>query len=163
MTLGTVDRWTTLRARANSFATTRLGPVARAATRVHSRHPDSPAAVLITRFWLSAPVLRLTVRGRTSGEPRTVSLMAVFRGPDVVVIGGNAGAPRTPNWFRNLRAAGEATVEVDGRSWPVLFREVRDPAEVEDCRRRFAEVYPGMLVYAAHSPRVFPVGVLSPA
>ncbi|MDF0530150.1 nitroreductase/quinone reductase family protein [Tsukamurella sp. 8F] len=156
-----LGRWTTVRARANNLMMRRLGSFARAGTRLHSRYVDRLPGRLYSRIWLSAPVFRLTVRGRKSGEPRSVALMHVLRGDDIVVIGGNAGARETPNWFLNLRAAGEATAEIDGRARPVTFREVDDPEEVEECRQAFARVYPGMLVYEAHTERTFPVGLLS--
>lgn len=57
---------------------------------------------------MGKPVFLLDVVGRTSGEPRPVMLMLARRGDDLVVIGSNGGNPTTPNWYRNLIAAGGA-------------------------------------------------------
>ena len=78
--------------------------------------------------FLGRPVFLLDVVGRKSGEPRPVMLMLARRGDDVLVTGSNGGNPETPNWYRNLTAAGEAHVEVGpDRRLPVAVLERRDP------------------------------------
>ena len=161
MTKTEQDLWVRARARLNHLATTRFGRPTAVITRWHARHPDSLLARAYTRAWLSAPILTLTVRGRKSGQPRSVALMSVFRGDDIIVIAGNAGAPGTPAWFLNLRAAGDADVKVRGHRWPVEFREVIDAHEAAECKEIFARVYPGMRVYEEQAGRSFPVGVLT--
>ena len=53
----------------------------------------------------------LTVRGRKSGEPRTAPVAVVeVDGRRWVV-----GTFGETHWVRNLRAAGEATLRIDGR------------------------------------------------
>jgi deazaflavin-dependent oxidoreductase (nitroreductase family) len=61
------------------------------------------------------PNALLTVRGRTSGLPRTtpVALLVIDERRWVVGTFGDV------HWVRNLRAAGEATLTVKGRSEPV--------------------------------------------
>lgn len=56
------------------------------------------------------PVLRLTTTGRKSGEPRSVTLMYLDDGGTPVVIASNAGEPRHPSWYLNLREHPEARV-----------------------------------------------------
>jgi deazaflavin-dependent oxidoreductase (nitroreductase family) len=66
------------------------------------------------------PNALLTVRGRTSGLPRTTPVA-------VVVIGGRRwviGTFGDVNWVRNLRAAGEATLTTKGRPEPVQAHEL---------------------------------------
>lgn len=61
------------------------------------------------------PNALLTVRGRTSGLLRTTPVA-------LVVIGGRRwiiGTFGDVNWVRNLRAAGEATLTIGGRTEPV--------------------------------------------
>lgn len=57
------------------------------------------------------PNLLLTVRGRTTGQPRTAPVAAVEVGGRRWII----GAYGEVQWVRNLRAAGEAEIEVRGR------------------------------------------------
>ena len=71
------------------------------------------------------PNLLLTVRGRSSGQPRTFPVA-------VVEVGGRrwiAGAYGDVQWTRNLRAAGEADLEAHGNVEHVRARELpRDEA-----------------------------------
>ena len=66
------------------------------------------------------PNTLLTVRGRTSGEPRTAPVAIVAVDGRRYVI----GAYGDVQWVRNLRAAGEATVRLGGRDVGILAREL---------------------------------------
>lgn len=103
----------------------------------------------------------LDVVGRTSGEPRPVMLMVARRGDDLIVVGSNGGNPVTPNWYRNLVAAGEAHVEVGSERWAVDFREV-DGEEKDACWQLATAAYPDFDSYQELTDRTIPVGVLSP-
>jgi len=66
------------------------------------------------------PNAAVTIRGRTSGKPRTTPLA-------VVQIDGRRwllGAYGDVQWTRNLRAAGEATIRVGSHDEHVLAREL---------------------------------------
>jgi deazaflavin-dependent oxidoreductase (nitroreductase family) len=66
----------------------------------------------------------VTIRGRTSGQPRTVGIA-------VIEVGGRRWlwAPwGEVHWVRNLRAAGSATINVRGRKQEVTATEL-DPNE----------------------------------
>jgi deazaflavin-dependent oxidoreductase (nitroreductase family) len=66
------------------------------------------------------PMYLLTVRGRTSGQPRTVSLAIIQRNGKRYV-----GSPfGIVDWVRNLRAAGEAVLTRGRRSETVTAREL---------------------------------------
>ena len=69
----------------------------------------------------------VTIRGRTSGQPRTAALAVVtFEGRRWV------WAPwGETHWVRNLRAAGRATVKVRGRSDEVTASELDSSQRVE--------------------------------
>ncbi len=58
------------------------------------------------------PNLLLTVRGRSTGQPRTAPVAAVEVGGRRWII----GAYGEVQWVRNLRAAGEADIEAHGRT-----------------------------------------------
>ena len=58
------------------------------------------------------PLLLLTTIGAKSGQRRTTPLMYVPDGDRLLVIASNAGAPAHPDWYRNLLAHPQATVEV---------------------------------------------------
>jgi len=65
----------------------------------------------------------LTVRGRTSGQPRStaVAVLEVDRRRFLI------GAYGHVNWVRNLRAAGEGTIEVGHRSEAIKAVELTPP------------------------------------
>jgi deazaflavin-dependent oxidoreductase (nitroreductase family) len=81
------------------------------------------------------PNTLLTVRGRKSGEPRSAGVALVEIGERRWVI----SAYGETHWVRNLRAAGEAMIQVRGQGEPVsaveltpaaavtFFREVLEP------------------------------------
>ena len=70
------------------------------------------------------PVFLLDVVGRSSGASRPVMLMYVPRGDDLIVVGSAGGSATTPNWYKNLMAAGGGDVQVGGDRWSVTAREV---------------------------------------
>lgn len=74
------------------------------------------------------PVLLLTVRGRKSGEARTVALNYLMEGDRYVVFASHAGEDREPPRWLNLRAAGEATVQIGVRTFRVRAHEAEGEA-----------------------------------
>jgi deazaflavin-dependent oxidoreductase (nitroreductase family) len=111
---------------------------------------------------VGAPVLCLTVRGRVTGLPRPVLLVFARRGDDLVVCASHAGHPSTPDWYRNLLAAGEADAMVGTERRTVRARQV-DGAEREECWRLLVDTFPHDEEYQALSDRRFPIAVLAPA
>jgi deazaflavin-dependent oxidoreductase (nitroreductase family) len=69
-------------------------------------------------------VLLLTTRGRKSGRERTVLLQGFRDGTDLVLAAVNSGRSSHPDWFRNLEAFPEATVELKGRTFRVRAEQV---------------------------------------
>jgi F420H(2)-dependent quinone reductase len=106
------------------------------------------------------PVFLLDVVGRSGGERRPVMLMYVPRGEDLVVIGSGAGSAATPNWYRNLMAAGGAEVQVGADRWSVAARELEDGSERDECWSLAADVYPGFDSYRRFTDRRLPVALL---
>ncbi|MET9485562.1 nitroreductase family deazaflavin-dependent oxidoreductase [Nocardia sp. NPDC006630] len=71
------------------------------------------------------PSLELTVVGRRTGLPRTVSLLYVPYPDDrkrFLLIGSNWGRPEHPAWSANLKAAEHAELHVDGERFTVAVR-----------------------------------------
>lgn len=93
------------------------------------------------------PNVLLTVRGRSSGEPRTapVAVVEIERHRYIV------GAYGDVQWVRNLRAAGEAEIATRGRTEHVTAREL-DPVEA---RTYFRETLPGFIRHLPWFGRVF--------
>lgn len=147
--------------RVANLLSTKLDPIARLTSRTHSALYRRFSGRAFGKF-LRKPVILVDVVGRISGEPRPVMLMRIGRGDSYVVCGSNAGNDRTPNWYRNLQAAGTATVEVDGHRVPVRFREVTDQTEYDECWVLLTEGYPDFASYKELTNRRLPVGILEP-
>ncbi len=93
------------------------------------------------------PNVLMTVRGRASGLPRTAPVaVAEIDGRRYVV-----GAYGDVHWVRNLRAAGEATIRLDGRDTLVIAAEL-DPVAARDF---FAETLPGFVARLPRFGRTF--------
>ena len=54
----------------------------------------------------------ITVPGRNTGIPRTVAVGFFPHGADYVVAGSGSRSKRDPHWFRNLRAAAHAQIQI---------------------------------------------------
>jgi F420H(2)-dependent quinone reductase len=106
------------------------------------------------------PVFLLDVVGRSSGEPRPVMLIHVPRGDDLVVVASAGGSDTTPNWYKNLLAAGGADVQVGADRWSVAARELDDGPERDECWTLANAVYPGFDSYQRFTERRIPVAVL---
>lgn len=74
-----------------------------------------------------APVALVHHRGRSSGR-EYVHPMVYLADPDdhstIYVFATNSGAPSNPDWYRNLVASGEGTVERGSEIYPVSVREL---------------------------------------
>jgi F420H(2)-dependent quinone reductase len=114
------------------------------------------------RFASGAPVCLLTTQGRKSGQRRTVPLLYLADGDDLVVVASQGGAPRHPGWYFNLVADPTAEVQVGRRRFPVTARTVSDE-EKATLWPRLVEIYPPYEAYQHRTTRSIPVMRLSPA
>jgi deazaflavin-dependent oxidoreductase (nitroreductase family) len=78
--------------------------------RASRNEPDGPMT--------GRPLLLITTTGARSGKSRTTPIMYVREGDRLLVIASNAGAPADPDWYRNLVAHPEVTVEVGKETFP---------------------------------------------
>ena len=109
-----------------------------------------------------APVVLVHHRGRTSRRDYVTPTMYL---PDddpetIYVFASKGGAPTNPDWYYNLIAAGEGTVERGTDTYPVTVAELtgteRDRIYDEQARR-----YPGFADYARQTAGVRTIPVLA--
>jgi deazaflavin-dependent oxidoreductase (nitroreductase family) len=105
------------------------------------------------------PLLLLTTIGARTGEPRTTPMMYVPDGDRLLVIASNAGAPKHPDWYRNLVANPDVTVEVDAEKYQATA-EVPSGAERDRLFAGIVEKYPFFADHQAGVTRTIPVVVL---
>jgi deazaflavin-dependent oxidoreductase (nitroreductase family) len=96
------------------------------------------------------PLLLLSTTGRSSGKRHTTPMMFVRLDDRLLVIASNAGAPKDPDWYRNLAADAAVTVEVDGEEYPATAR----PATGEDREALFARIVEQYPFFADHQKGV---------
>lgn len=70
------------------------------------------------------PVLLLTAAGRRTGQPHTTAVGYFEHEGGYLVVGSAGGLPQDPQWFKNLRAAGRAQVQVGRQVRQVAVREL---------------------------------------
>jgi deazaflavin-dependent oxidoreductase (nitroreductase family) len=109
-----------------------------------------------------APMVLVHHRGRTSGREYVTPMMYLPHEtePDVIyVFATKGGAPTNPDWYRNLTAAGVASVERGTETYDVTVRDVtdieRDRVYAEQARR-----YPGFADYARQTAGIRTIPVL---
>jgi deazaflavin-dependent oxidoreductase (nitroreductase family) len=108
--------------------------------------------------WLAGvEITMLTTTGAKSGCPRTLPVLALPDGEDMILIASNFGRTRNPSWYHNLRANPRAAIVVDGVSREVVARELNGP-ERERAYRRGEEIFPGFTRYRSWAAnRAIPV------
>ena len=71
-------------------------------------------------FYEGAPLLLLTTIGRRSGKPRTAPLGYQTDGDRLIVIAANIGATKNPDWYYNLVAHPQVTVEIGQETFSAI-------------------------------------------
>ena len=66
----------------------------------------------VSGMFEGAPMLLLTTTGAKSGNPYTTPVVHTNDGDRIVIIASKAGAPSNPDWYYNLVANPEVTVEL---------------------------------------------------
>lgn len=115
---------------------------------------------IVGRYLGVLNVIVITTGART-GRRREVPLFAFEDGPNLVIIGSNAGSDREPAWVGNLRATPDARVLVGREERPVRARETQG-AERARLWSLAATGYPGYESYARWAHRQIPVIALEP-
>lgn len=73
------------------------------------------------------PMLIMTVKGRKTGQSRSVTLLYYEARGTYFVVGSNGGRPGHPTWLLNVRANAHVHVQVGATRFVALAREL--PAE----------------------------------
>ena len=106
--------------------------------------------------WEGKPLLLLTTTGAKSGQRRTNPLAYLADGDRLLIFASKRGAPTHPDWYHNLIAHPEVTVEVGTETYEatatVLTGEERDRLYAKQ-----AALYPQFGEYQANTTRKIPV------
>ena len=102
----------------------------------------------------------LTTTGRTSGQPRTTPLNIVADGDRWLLIASYGGDDRDPQWFKNLQANPEATIQLGPDTIPVRAT-VATPDEKKALWPKAVASYKGYDGYQRKTSRDIPVVILT--
>jgi deazaflavin-dependent oxidoreductase (nitroreductase family) len=106
-----------------------------------------------------APLLLLSTTGAKSGLRRTNPLVYTTDGDRIVVIASKGGAPSHPDWYRNVVAHPDVTVELPDKTFEARA-SVATGAERQRLFDAQAAMMPNFKEYAAKTDREIPVVVL---
>jgi len=103
-----------------------------------------------------APLLLLSTTGAKSGQTRTNPVAYRREGERVFVFASKAGSPQNPDWYHNLVAHPEVTVELAGETYRARA-VVIDGAERERVWEAQKTAMPGFADYERKTERRIPV------
>jgi deazaflavin-dependent oxidoreductase (nitroreductase family) len=109
-----------------------------------------------------ARLLLLHTTGAKSGKERVNPLAYRRDGDRLVVFGSKAGAPTHPDWYHNLRAHPDATVEVGTERFPVRAHVAEGAEHTRLWEAQKADV-PTFAEYEQKTDRPIPVIILERA
>ena len=107
-----------------------------------------------------APLLLLRSVGAKSGQERVSPMMYLADGDRYLVFASKAGAPDNPDWYHNLKANPDATIEVGDDTLDVHAEEL-PRAERDQKYAEQAALFPGFADYEKKTDRVIPVLALT--
>jgi deazaflavin-dependent oxidoreductase (nitroreductase family) len=115
----------------------------------------------LTMAFAGAPILLLNHRGAKTGAPYTSPLAFTRHGDAYLIVASMGGAPVNPQWFGNLVANPDVTIEVGAETIPVRAR-VTSGEERARLFRAHADEISNFDRYQARTTREIPVILLEP-
>lgn len=110
-------------------------------------------------MFAGAPMIILTTTGAKSGQQRVIPLVYTRDGDRIVVIASKGGMDTNPDWYYNMVANPEVTVEVGTETFQAKATEVTGE-ERDRLYDAQAELMPNFKEYQEKTTRRIPVFVL---
>jgi deazaflavin-dependent oxidoreductase (nitroreductase family) len=108
-----------------------------------------------------APICLVTTVGRKTGRARTVPLLYVRQGDDLVVVASRGGMSAHPAWYLNVLANPEVTLQTGDTRRRARARPAR-PDETARVWPALLAAYEHFDAYQQRTDREIPVVILSP-
>lgn len=108
------------------------------------------------------PTLLLDHRGRRSGKHFTTPLLYLQDGESLVVVASQGGRAENPQWYENLVAHPDTTVQTRGKPPRPVRARTADAEERARLWPRLVELYADFENYQSWAPREIPVVILDP-
>ena len=103
-----------------------------------------------------APLILLTTKGAKTGLPRIIPLVFVPYGNQILAIASKGGAINHPEWYHNVLAHPDVTVELGDETFETTAR-ILTGTEREKAFEKAVEVFPPYGKYQKKAPREIPV------
>ena len=111
--------------------------------------------------FVNTPLLLLHTTGAKSGLPRINPVAYLADGNRLVVFASKGGAPTNPDWYYNLVANPEVSVEVGTEQFKARATVAAEPERTR-LFDKMAAINPGFAKYQRNTTRLIPVIVLTP-
>lgn len=111
-------------------------------------------------YFADVTILLLHTTGAKSGLPRINPVVTLPDGDQFVIMASKGGRPTNPDWYYNLVANPDVTVEVGSEKFAARAR-ITEGAEREMLFTNMSTRYPMFAEYQANTTRVIPVIVLT--
>ena len=108
-----------------------------------------------------APLLLINHKGAKTGKARTNPVMYYKDGNRFIVFASKGGSPTNPDWYHNLVAHPDVTIEVGDGKIEVRASEIAG-AERDKIYARQASLYPQFANYQKGTKRKIPVIAFTP-
>ena len=138
---------------------------------IYAPSPWEPIADHVERYlatdgadgavWEGAPTIILTTTGAKSGQIRRTPLIRVKDSDNYLVVASMGGAPSSPNWYFNMVANADVTVQ-DRAEVHELVARVASPDEKAALWPLAAAVWPAYDDYQASTERDIPLVICEP-
>ena len=102
------------------------------------------------------PVVLVTATGAKSGRRLTIPLVYLQDGDRRFIFASKAGSPKNPDWYHNLVANPNVTVEIGTETYEATAREIAGP-ERDEIYAKQVEAAPNFGEYQEKTTRVIPV------
>ncbi len=103
-----------------------------------------------------ASLILLTTTGAKTGQPRVIPLMYVPYGNQLLAIASKGGSVNHPDWYYNILAHPDVTVEVGAEKFETTAR-ILTGSEREKAFEQAVKVFPPYGKYQQKAPREIPV------
>jgi deazaflavin-dependent oxidoreductase (nitroreductase family) len=109
-----------------------------------------------------AKVLMIATPGRRTGVLHSTCVRYLETADGLLVWGTASGSPRDPDWFRNLRKAKTADVQIGAKTLQVRPRELLGDEREATWKNVVLAQAPEVQKYAERAGRTIPVALLQP-
>jgi deazaflavin-dependent oxidoreductase (nitroreductase family) len=107
------------------------------------------------------PVCLLTTIGRKSGQPRTVPLVFMRDGANIVLVASKGGLPDNPQWYGNVKVNPAVEIEI-GKQRSAWLARAAKPEERARLWPQLVEMYEDFASYQTWTDREIPVVICEP-